>query len=127
MKQKVYIKQTKPALIVGIIVATIFLIFGISFFVVLNQEGSEIGQGFMVFWILIVLIIGGIAVNNLINYDKNEKITAEVVEFSDTLNNKDSEIPFDEKLRKLEKLKREGFISDKEYTFKRTEIMSQKW
>ena len=68
MKQKAYIKPTKPGLIVGIIVIIAFLAFGIFFFSLLSGEPEAyIGQTFLVIWIIIVLVIGGVFVNNLGN------------------------------------------------------------
>jgi hypothetical protein len=77
MKQKAYIKPTKPGLIVGLIVIIAFLAFGIFFFTLLSGEpDAYIGQIFLIIWIIIVLVIGGSFVNNLINYDKNPVQTA---------------------------------------------------
>lgn len=128
MRPKAYIKPTKASLIIGIIVSVFFLIFGIAFFAVLVNEGSLIGQGFMVFWTIMILIMGGTFIHSLINYNKNEKISiAEVVDLPETINKNATEIPFDEKLRKLEELKNEGLISEREYDEKRKEIFNLKW
>lgn len=126
MKQRAFIKPTKANIVVGIIVTAFFAIFGIVFFAVLASEGSTIGMGFMVFWILIVFVIGGSYVYSLLKYNKNEDmITAGVIDL-DEVDGKTS-ISFDEKLRKLEQLKKEGLISEKEFNTKRSEIMNQKW
>ncbi|MFH0999948.1 MAG: SHOCT domain-containing protein [Bacteroidota bacterium] len=126
MKQRAFIKPTKANLVVGIIVTAFFAIFGIVFFAVLASEGSAIGMGFMVFWLLIVFVIGGSYVYSLLKYNKNDDmITAGVIDL-DEVDGKTS-ISFDEKLRKLEQLKKEGLISEKEFNTKRNEIMNQKW
>jgi len=128
MRQRAYIKPTKASLVIGIIVTGFFAIFGIVFFGVLASEGSAIGMGFMIFWTLMVFVIGGTFIHSLVNYNKNEKIpTAEVVDFPELVNKAESEITFDEKLRKLEQLKKEGLISEHEYAEKRKEIINQKW
>jgi hypothetical protein len=129
MKQKAYIKPTKPGLIVGIIVIIAFLAFGIFFFSLLSGEAEAyIGQTFLIFWIIIVLIIGGVFVNNLINYDKNpESSFAEEIQLPDALNTREIGTSFDDKLRKLENLRKDGLISEQEFAAKRLEIMEQKW
>jgi H+/Cl- antiporter ClcA len=129
MKQKAYIKATKPGLIVGIIVIIAFLAFGIFFFSLLSGEAEAyIGQTFLIFWIIIVLVIGGVFVNNLINYDKNpESSFAEQIEMPDAFNIREIGTSFDDKLRKIESLRKEGLISEQEFAAKRQEIMEQKW
>jgi len=129
MKQRAYIKPTKPGLIAGLIVIIAFLAFGIFFFSLLSGEpDAYIGQTFLVIWIIVILVIGGMFVNNLINYDKNPgSSVAEEIVIPDTLTQAKSEISFDDKLRKLENLRKEGLISEQEYKAKRQEIMQQQW
>ena len=129
MKQKAYIKPTKPGLIVGLVVIIAFLAFGIFFFSLLSGEpDAYIGQTFLVIWIVVVLVIGGVFVNNLINFDRNlgSSIAEEIV-IPDTLTQVKTEISFDDKIRKLENLRKEGLISEEEFAAKRHEIMQQKW
>ena len=71
MAQKAYVRATKPALIVGIIAIAAFLLFGIIFFFFLMKEDAGVGMIFMVFWIFVVMLIGGIVIYNLLNYNKN--------------------------------------------------------
>jgi len=129
MKQKVYIKPTKPGLVVGIIVIIVFIAFGVFFFTLLSGEPEAyIGQTFLAFWFIILLVIGGIFVNNLINYDKNPgSDIAEEIEIPDVLIPRETGISFDDKLRKLDKLRKEGLINDEEFAAKRKEILEQKW
>lgn len=129
MKQSAYIKPTKPGLIAGLIVIIAFLAFGIFFFILLSGEPEAyIGQTFLVIWIIVILVIGGIFVNNLIHYDKNPGLSvAQEIEMPESFNTREIGISFDDKLRKLENLKREGLINDQEYAAKRQEIMQQKW
>ena len=116
---------------VGITVALAFLLFGIIFFAVLMQEGSIIGMAFMVFWVLIVLLIGGVYLYNLRNYNKNmESSVAEEIVMDDALSPQatgKAGVFFDDKLRRLERLRKEGLITEEEYRKKRTEIIEQKW
>lgn len=129
MRQKAYIKTTKPGLIVGIVVVLAFIAFGIFFFSLLSGEpDAGIGQTFLIVWMFVLLIIGGIFVNNLINYDKNPGASvAEEIDMPDAINTREVEISFDDKLRKIDKLRKEGLISDAEFEAKRQEIMQQKW
>ena len=62
---KAYVRPTKSALIAGMITVAAFLLLGIIMFFVLMQEGAYIGMIFMVFWVFIVLLIGGIYLYNL--------------------------------------------------------------
>ena len=131
MTQKAYVRATKPTLIVGIIVSLAFFLFGIIFFIVLMKEGSGIGMAFMVFWLFIILLMGGIYIYNLRNYNKNvESNVAEEIVIGDSTSiqatGKTGDT-FDDKLRKLEGLRKEGLISEGEFSKKRTEIMEQKW
>jgi hypothetical protein len=131
MTQKAYVRATKPALIVGIIAFVAFLLFGIIFFVVLMKEGAGIGMVFMAFWIFIILVIGGTYIYNLRNYDKSveSNVAEEIVIGDSTLIQATGKtgVTFDDKLRKLEGLRKEGLISEEEYSKKRTEIIEQKW
>jgi Ca2+/Na+ antiporter len=131
MAQKAYVRATKPALIVGMIAMLAFLLFGIIFFVFLMKEGVVEGMIFMVFWIFVVVLIGGIFIYNLLNYNKNvesnvaeEIVIPDVTRVQETMKTVDD---FDDKLRKLESLRREGIISEEEFKKKRAEIMERKW
>ena len=62
------------------------------------------------------------------NYDKNTgNSIAEEIEIPDAFGTSEVSVSFDEKLRKLENLKKEGLINDAEFADKRLEIMEQKW
>jgi len=115
--------------VIGIIIVAAFMVFGIFFLSLLSGEpGSEIGQTFMGFWFFILLIIGGIFVYNLVNYDKNPgNSIAEEIELPEDFGKKEGGVLFDDKLRKLENLRKEGLISEEEFANKRLEIMEQKW
>jgi len=123
MSQKAYFKAPKIALIAGVVTAAAFLVFGVFFFTVLAKEGSTVGMVFMVLWILVVTLIGGVQVYNLANYKNDEKNTAGEIVFADPA----SDNGFAEKLRKLDSLKKDGLISEDEFKKKRAEIMDKKW
>lgn len=131
MAQKAYVRATKPALIVGIIAILAFLLFGIIFFFFLMKEGAVVGMIFMVFWVFVVMLMGGIFIYNLLNYNKNvdsnvaeEIVIPDVTRVQETMKTVDD---FDDKLRKLESLRREGIISEEEFKKKRAEIVERKW
>jgi hypothetical protein len=122
MRNKAYIKPTKPALVVGIIAVIAMLAFGVFFMTLLIDEGSGIGIGFMIVWIIIVLLIGGGFVYNFLNKDGKNSI-AEEISFTDDLSKKEATNDFDIKLRKLEGLYKEALITEAEYHQKREEIL----
>ena len=123
MSPKAYLKASPAALIAGLIVTAVFLIFGVVFLTVLAREGAGIGVAFMAVWIIVVLVIGGFCIYNLLNYKNDAKNTAgEIV-----LDGSVSGGGFDEKLRKLEGLKKDGLVNDEEYRQKRAQIMEEKW
>ncbi len=122
--QKAYVRPTRAALIAGMAVTAIFFLMGIIMFFVLMQEGAIIGMVFVVFWLLIVGVIGGIYLYNYRNYHKNvEGNVAEQIVLPGKITGDD----LADKLRKLTELKKEGLISEQEFNIKRTEIMEQKW
>jgi hypothetical protein len=123
MSQKVYVRATKPALIVGIVALAAFLLFGVIFFVVLMKDGSGIGMAFMIFWIFVVLVIGGALVYNLRHYRNVEKSVAEEIVIPDFRERDKAEDSFVDKLRGLESLRKDGLISEEEFNRKRAEIM----
>jgi hypothetical protein len=131
MAQKAYVRATKPALIVGIIAILAFLLFGIIFFFFLMKEGAAVGMIFMVFWIFVVMLMGGIFIYNLLNYNKNvESNVAEEIVIPDITRVQETMGivgDFADELRKLESLRREGIISEEEFKKKRAEIMERKW
>ncbi len=122
MSPKAYVRPGKMASVIGIIAAGVMLIFGIVFFSLLLEEGSGIGQIFMAFWMLMVILMIAYYVYNLISGKASSSAMAEI----------DLEIPesgptVEEKLRSLERLKKDRLITEEEYLQKRKEIMQRKW
>jgi len=122
MLQKTSVKPTRPAVLLGLIAAIAFLIFGLVFLSVLIKLGSGLGIAFMIFWISIVLIMIGFSIHLLTSRKGVLELDTE------------SQIPeggagpdFEAKLRKLELLKKDGLVTDEEYRDKRAEILKQKW
>jgi hypothetical protein len=125
MKQKVYIKPSKPSLVVGLIAIAAMIGFGIFFMTLIaGEEESRMGMVFLSIWLLIALLIAGSMLYNYFSKDKSPAIGSEII-FSDGEANDST--GFDERLRKLEGLRRERLISEEEYRTKRKEIMDGKW
>lgn len=125
MKQKAYIKPSKPSLVVGLIAVTAMIGFGIFFMTLIaGEEESRIGMVFLSIWLLIALAIAGAMLYNYFSKDASPGIGSEIT-FSDGEANESTS--FDERLRKLEGLRRDRLISDEEYRNKRKEIMDGKW
>jgi amino acid permease len=118
MSVRAYVRPGKMVSVIAIIAGCGMLLFGSSF---LGGDDSSI---FMVFWNLILIIIIGYNVYNLISRKASSVATNEI----------DLDLPdskgkgtVEEKLRSLERLKKEQLITEKEYLQKRKEIMQQKW
>lgn len=122
MSQKIYVRPGKVASVIGIVVGCFILLFGIVFFSILVAEEEIIGQIFMIFWMLIMITIIGYYVYNL----KSQKASsAAMAEFE--LDMPAGVSSGEEKLRSLERLKKEQLITDEEYQQKRKEMMQEKW
>jgi hypothetical protein len=122
MSPKAYVRPGKTASVVGIIAAALMFIFGIFFFSRLGEDASDIGQIFMVFWLLIVILIIAYYVYNLMSR-KSSSAALEVID----LDVPDSGPGVEEKLRSLERMKKDRLITEEEYQQKRQEIMREKW
>ena len=126
MKNKAYIKPTKPALIAGIIAIIGMLAFGVFFMKLLIDDGSSVGIGFIIIWFLFVLLIGTMFVYNLVNKNA-EKSVGEEISFTGDWSKNNTTIDFNTKLRALDALKKDKLISEEEFRNKRAEIMNSQW
>jgi hypothetical protein len=115
-------RPTKPAIIMGLIAALAMGAFGLFFLGLLIKEGAWPGIVFMVFWFLVLGVIFAYYLYNL----KSRKGVIEIETEAATPAGAAGP-DFDEKLRKLELLKKDGLVTDEEYRQKRTEIMKQNW
>jgi hypothetical protein len=120
--QKINIRPIRPSLVVGLIVTSAFLIFGIVFMVVLIKERSWPGVAFLAFWILIILVMIGYLAYMLATRRTVVDIETEIAPPAG-----EAGPDFDDKLRKLEALKKDGLVTDEEYRAKRAEIMKKSW
>jgi amino acid permease len=122
MNPKAYVKPGRMASIMGIVVGIVMLILGMAFFSFLQNDGSDIGQIFMAFWMLIVVLIIAYYVYSLNARNPSSAAIAEI-ELDIPVSGSSGE----EKLHSLERLKKEQLITEEEYQQKRKEIMQQKW
>jgi high-affinity Fe2+/Pb2+ permease len=128
MRQKAFIKPTKPALVLGLIVAIFMLLFGIFFFALLTEERAGIGQIFMIFWMLVVISMIIYFAYGIRNFEKNNVAgISQEINLPDSFQQTQVGDSFDDRIRKLEKLKNDGLISTEEYEDKRKQIMSSHW
>ena len=122
MSQKIRVRPTKPVTIMALVVAAAMGLFGLFFMGILINEGAGIGVGFMVLWLAVLAVI-------IVYYVYNLKSKTGVIEI-DTENGTpgiETAADFETRIRKLERLKKDGLLTDDEYRTKRSEILSEKW
>ena len=133
--RKVYAKpgaQTALQAKAGIVVAALFLLFGLAFcFVVLRETDAPLAYligAFFFIWIVACSSIIIFYANLLIKRKNMEEGSLIDFYFEGNGNTDTSEVnDFESRLRKLEKLKQDGLITEKEYLDKRTQILQEKW
>ncbi|WDU83306.1 SHOCT domain-containing protein [Caloramator sp. Dgby_cultured_2] len=114
MGKKIIVKQSKEQAIFSMIVGLIFVIIGIT--IAIPNFGL-----FGIFWTLIAFLIFGSSVYNVINKRGLPSWSAEIED------NIELNEDFETKLRKLNRLKEDGLITEEEFQIKREEIMKAKW
>lgn len=125
MPNNVRVRPTRAVTIMGLVAAVAMAFFGIFFMIVVTKDSStESGPmiGFMILWFLILGVIIAYGIYNLTSRKG-------VVEIDIGPNAPEAKAApdFEEKLRKLETLKKDGLVTDEEYRIKRNEIMAEKW
>lgn len=120
----------------GIVVVTMFLLFGLvfGFVVILDTPDSETGLkfligGFFLIWVVVCISLI-VAFVRILSKSKNIEDNSIVeFQFEETAEPPASSggSEFDVRLRKLEALKRDGLITEAEYLNKRAEILQEKW
>lgn len=126
MKKKIRVKPSKSQSILGLIVGLIFVFIGIT---TISQMGA-----FGIAWTVIAIVI---TVTHGMNVFSDKGVATEVIEVSsendlDRINDLkvekvEEKYNFDEKLRKLKKLRDDGVLSELEYQIKKKEILEEKW
>lgn len=121
---------------VGIVVAALFLLFGLTFgFVVLQETpDSESGLkilmgGFFLLWVVVCIAMIIFYVRMLLKSinPEDQSLVDFQVEVSGVADTSGRDNDFADRLRHLEGLKRDGLITEAEYRDKRAQIMEEKW
>ena len=114
--RKVRVKPSKFQSLVGMIAGSLFVILGIGYLIRFGLFG--------VIWTLVAFAITGMHAYNFFNYSgvasweiDVEADTRKLLPVND----------FEEKLRKLNRLKEDGLITEREFERKRAEIMNSNW
>ena len=120
----------------GIVVAVLFLVFGVGFMVYVSGETPDFEGalrlfqiGFGVIWVVACLAI--ISMYARLLHNRSKASSAPLLGIEGTLD--DDETPtapgadFAERMRKVEALYRDGLLTKAEYRSKRDEIMNEKW
>lgn len=128
MPRKVYVKPPAPTrtmFVALIVVAALFMVFGVGLFFAVREELGEampfVGFFFVIWTVVcIAIIVHAVKALRLIKKGKFE-----IAEIDTTAGEVESD--FAERLRSLEGLKNDGLISEEEYGKKRAEIMKEQW
>ncbi len=126
MNSKASVRPSKASAIVLLVMAPLFLVFGVVLCGAAEGEARPYVMMFLVIW---VAACGSMIVYALwILLSKRPPAVTEIdIEGTESDGPAGSGIDFDSKLRKLASLRRDGLISDEEYRAKRSEIMQEKW
>lgn len=123
MPKGIRVKPSKPASLFGMIVGIVFVLIGL--FIVIPSAGM-----FGVFWTMIAVGITGFQAYNFFG-DKGVaswEIDIDNGANAET-NNQSTSVSgdFETRLRKLNRLKEDGLITEEEFQKKREEILREKW
>lgn len=121
---------------IGIVVGTMFLLFGLAFGFVALQDipGSEVGLRlllgmFFLLWLVAcstMIVFYVRLLKKPKNHGENSFVDFQFEETTESLASAGG-TDFEVRLRKLEGLKRDGLISETEYLSKREQILREKW
>lgn len=109
------VKPSKSSSLFGMIVGIIFVLIGVTSII-------PVAGSFGIFWTLFALAIAGFHGYNF--FSKKGISHWEVDVETDTTNKSED---FEESLRKLDRLRKDGLITEEEFRGKRQEILDQKW
>jgi hypothetical protein len=123
MPRGIRVKPSKPASLFGMIVGIVFVFIGL--FVAIPSAGM-----FGVFWTLIAVGITGFQAYNFFG-DKGVASWEIDIDTGANAEMKNQSISvsgdFETRLRKLNRLKEDGLITEEEFQKKREEILREKW
>ena len=139
MPHKVHITPgslTKTQAKAGIVVAALFLLFGLAFGFVVFQEtpDSEGGLkilmgGFFLIWVVVCIsmVVFYVRILTRSNNPEGQSLMDVHFEASGVVDTSGRDKDFAVRLRHLEDLMRDGLITEMEYQDKRAQIMAEKW
>jgi hypothetical protein len=121
---------------IGIVVAALFLLFGLAFGFVVMQEmsASEVGLtlllgGFLLIWVVVcaAMIAFYLRMLSRARSPGGNSLVDIQIEGQRESSVDLREGSFAERIRQLEGLKQDGLITDEEYQSKRSQILEEKW
>jgi hypothetical protein len=133
MKHKAHVtpgRLTVAQARIGIVIGVLFLLFGVTLAVVVAMEAStsELGLliaqiAFFILWIAgcIAIIVFNVRILKGRHSAEQNALLDVHVEDGGTAGD------FETRLRQLERLRRDGLISEAEYQDKRTQIVQERW
>lgn len=114
--KRVRVKPSKSQSFVGMIGGVVFVFIGFGMI-------PRIGM-FGIFWTIMAMVIAGMHAYNYFS-DKGVASWEMDVEASPQVSNREED--FETKLRKLNRLKEDGLITESEFEKKRADIMKSEW
>jgi hypothetical protein len=114
---RILVKPSRPQAALGMMVGIVFI--GIGLFVAIPTFGV-----FGIFW---TLVAGAITVFHAMNVFSQRGLAHTEIEVRKGAGLPEDELPFDERLRRLERCRQDRLISEEEYQRKRQEIIGQPW
>ena len=113
---KVRVRPSKSQSLVGMIGGAVFVIIGFSLIPTMGVFG--------IIWTLMALAIGGL---HAYNFFSNRGVASWEIDVDSNNGTANREGDFEARLRKLNKLKEDGLITENEFEKKRIEIMKSEW
>ena len=119
---------------IGIVIASLFLLLGLVFGVVIGLENTSSSERGLMLVQWVFLLIWVVACLSIIIFyarllskktpEQNSLLDVHLENTVDTVTNTGD---FESRLRKLERLKQDGLIAEPEYFAKREKILQEKW
>lgn len=113
MPGRVRVRPSKSQSLVGMIAGAVFVIIGLSLMPMMGTFG--------LIWTLFAVVIVGL---HAYNFFSKRGVASWEIDVGSAANRGGD---FEERLRKLNKLKEDGLITENEFEKKRTEIMKSEW
>ncbi len=109
------VRPSKPVSLVVMVIGIVFV--GLGVFVFIPEAG--------VFGVLWTLFAGAVTAYHAVNVFSERGVAAGVVDFDMDARSDTKESDVEERLRKLEALKRKGLVTDEEYQHQRERILEE--